>query len=76
MPGFGSASLPWVRAASVIRPPCIVFTTNVTEALALDAMVPRLQTTGLVPVQDPWLGSADTNCTESGSVSVMATSVA
>src|SRR6266542_6491946 len=76
LPGFGSASFPWTWPASVILPPSVVVATNVTEALAPDAIVPRLHTTGPAPVHDPWLGSADTNCTESGSVSVMTTSVA
>src|SRR6266542_2537694 len=76
LPGLGSVSFPWIWPASVILPPSVVTTTTLTEALPPDAIDPRLHTTGLGPVHDPWLGSADTNFTESGSVSVMTTSVA
>ena len=60
----------------MIVPAAVGVTVMVTVALSPLARLPRLQVTGAVPLQVPWLGVAEPNVTPLGSVSVTVTMVA
>src|SRR6267143_1845067 len=72
--GFGLVSFSVTVAVFVIEPAAVAVTARETEAVAPFARVPRLQVTvGVVKVQVPWLGVAETNVRPAGSASVTVT---
>ncbi len=75
-PSSGSVSAPATWAVLVIRPAAVGVTTSVTVARPPAASPPRLQTTTPVPLQLPWLATAEARVTLAGRVSVSTTPVA
>lgn len=68
--GLGS-SKSGTEAVFVSVPAAIGVTTRLTVALAPPAILPRLHTMVLVPVQLPWLGVTETKFTPAGKISVI-----
>ena len=70
LPGVGSSKSE-TEAVFESVPAAVGVTTRLTVALVPAAIVPRLQTMVLVPVQLPWLGVAETKFTPAGKISVI-----
>lgn len=76
LPPAGSVSLPATEAVLFRFPVANGLTMMVTVAVLCLGRLPMLQMTVLVPLQLPWLGTAETKATVAGKLSVTTTPVA
>jgi len=71
--GFGSALALVTVATFVVGPTVVALATMEIVAVPPFVIVPRAQLTVVVPLQEPWLGVAETRVMVDGSVSVTET---